>query len=519
MGKKGKRISRREKRFRAEQQDGANTSEIATSSSGEVPANSARAVNCKACLHPEESSTREERLSVQEIVNTVQANATIAGVEQSYILLYELLSYRDPPIHEIISERLDLVLLEGLKSTDQSIQNYAAQALFVLVKHMKEEQFDLLVLIGLKDAVASVMNNGPYSVIEKVIETCAQVVTTSPDLRDDIGAWLCLNIVDFMSPAHPYEITVEISRAVTSFSRDVCHYKPVPEFILKCLAGTARFLLHYQDWRARANGLSIITDVARSKHFIEIGNSYARKILRFLTSALDVEATSGFFAIGHFIKQRSKNTSKLLKMRVIEKIAHFLARHTTPEITYEVCPIIQSLLSKKYIRYIESTVETGLVLLLLKLLDDGAPNYKDEACTTLRSLNEIWRPRHAVRLVDPQHIRIMCNILKSSNTTHISCIIALMHSAMEACFALKDDVKTKEAKELLKEFGADNYVQKFVDSVRKDISMKKLAMKLHTLYLNDLEPDSRQNHAGIEKASHAQNSGSAGTEICASSSC
>lgn len=57
-------------------------------------------------------------------------------------------------------------------------------------------------------------------------------------------------------------------------------------------------------------------------------------------------------------------------MKVIDKIAHFLARHTAPEIVFEVCPIIQSLLSKKYMRYIDPVVDTGLVLLLLKLLDN-----------------------------------------------------------------------------------------------------------------------------------------------------
>lgn len=47
--------------------------------------------------------------------------------------------------------------------------------------------------------------------------------------------------------------------------------------------------------------------------------------------------------------------------------------------------------------------------------------------------------------------------------------------------------------------------------------MKSLAIKLHTLYLSDVEADSKQNHVAIEKESHAQNLGSTETKICASS--
>lgn len=95
-------------------------------------------------------------------------------------------------------------------------------------------------------------------------------------------------------------------------------------------------------------------------------------------------------------------------------------------------------------------IEVNLSNLIESECFKGTPDYKDEACATLRLLSEVWKPKHAMRVADTKHIKIMCNILKSSNTKYISCAVALIHSVLKACATLKADFELQRAKDLIK---------------------------------------------------------------------
>lgn len=91
------------------------------------------------------------------------------------------------------------------------------------------------------------MNGFPvHNANVQVIETCTILVTKSLNMRNKVAGWVCLSLAELMSPRDHREVTFELTRAVTFFSRDTCYYKPVPEFILKCLAAIARNLMRCQ---------------------------------------------------------------------------------------------------------------------------------------------------------------------------------------------------------------------------------------------------------------------------------
>ncbi|VDN81431.1 unnamed protein product [Brugia pahangi] len=58
-------------------------------------------------------------------------------------------------------------------------------------------------------------------------------------------------------------------------------------------------------------------------------------------------------------------------------------------------------------------------------------------CTTLFLLNEIWKPRDAVKVADATHMEIMRNVLVESSTKYTACAISLIYSVLKACSTLK----------------------------------------------------------------------------------
>ncbi|CAG9537933.1 unnamed protein product [Cercopithifilaria johnstoni] len=531
MGKKGKRMSRKgkQRKFYAKQQDWptfGHSSESEMSSNEDASAYSARNINCAACLNLGQSSILSkvrksvlkisvsfslsrcflfpcDKPNVTEIMDMLRTSRpTMETIQRSFQLFNVLVDNYDPPVNEILREGLDVILVEGMQFKNVLIQYYATHALLVLVKYMTEEQLKILIPRGLKEGIKAVLDRDVFLVVQEGIEACSQIAIKSSNLRDDVANWGSLRVSELLARHHS-EISLEFTNSVTSFLQDLCYHKPIPEFVLECLASSARFLLQHEDGKTRAAVLNIVIEVTRNKDFvITFEHSYVRNILQFLDSVIEIEAASAFFIVGYFVKQHSSNTSAVLQMGLIKKIVPFLARHSAPEIGFEACSILRNLLSKKkYIKYVGSMVDSGLVLLLLKLLDDGTPIYKDVACITLRSLNEMWKPRYAIKLADAKHIRIMCNILKSSNTEHVACVVVLIHSALKACYALKAYCELKQAKDLIKELEAYECIAEFVDSTREDISLNYLANELYALYLNDVKVDfDEENNAKIEEA-------------------
>lgn len=54
---------------------------------------------------------------MREIIGTLRARATMEIVEQSYILLTEVLTDEHPPINSVLAEGLDMILIEAMHST------------------------------------------------------------------------------------------------------------------------------------------------------------------------------------------------------------------------------------------------------------------------------------------------------------------------------------------------------------------------------------------------------------------
>ncbi|VDM11993.1 unnamed protein product [Wuchereria bancrofti] len=110
---------------------------------------------------------------------------------------------------------------------------------------------------------------------------------------------------------------------------------------------------------------------------------------------------------------------------------------------------------------------------------------------------------NTVKVADAKHIKIMCNVLIESNTKHTACTISLIYSVLKACSTLKANCQLQHAKDLIKNL-----------SIVLVKIIYELAYELYTFRSKDVKTNFDKNHAEIEKASHAQNSGSSKTEIC-----
>ncbi|KAM3726352.1 Importin subunit [Dirofilaria immitis] len=523
MGKQRKRTTRKGKRKQhAKQRDRVifrktsyqdEISDNETQSDGESSHLhcSARAVNCLTCLKPKQSTS-----AVEEIMDILRTSKpTMESIRNSLQLLNILVDNYEPPIDEIRYEGLDIILIEGMQFKNVYIQYYAIHALSVIAKCMKEEQLRSLISRGLKQGITAVLKRDVFLIVQEGIEACSNIVVKSSVLRDYIAACDSLRVTQLLVCEHYREMSLEFIRSVAFFLRNLCYHKPIPEFILRSVASSARFFLLHEDEKIRSVVLDVVFEVVSNEDsIITFENSYVEIILQFFDSAIEDEARAAFFIVGYFVKQHSNNTDTLLRMGLIKKIMPLLERHSAPEFDFEACLILKNLLSqKKYIKHVGSIVNSGLVLLLLELLDEGAPNFKDEACVTLRLLNEIWKPRQAIKVANPQHIKIMCNILKSSNNEHIACSIALIHSLLKACSDLQAYFQLQQAKALLKESNAYEYIVEFIELTSQNILINQLACEMRTLYL-DVETDSDENSRAEREALHIQSSGYLTTEIC-----
>ncbi|VDO29269.1 unnamed protein product [Brugia timori] len=97
-------------------------------------------------------------------------------------------------------------------------------------------------------------------------------------------------------------------------------------------------------------------------------------------------------------------------------------------------------------------------------------------CTTLFLLNEIWKPRDAVKVADATHMEIMRNVLVESSTKYTACAISLIYSELK-------------------------YIEEFINCTNEDNFVNELAYELYTLRLKDFETDSDKNHAETEETS------------------
>ncbi|KAL3982110.1 Armadillo/beta-catenin-like repeat family protein [Acanthocheilonema viteae] len=455
-----------------------------------------------------------------EIMTVVQTTTpSVRTIQLSLHLLNIFLDIQKLPVMEMFWEGLDMILTEGMQFKNAMIQYHATHAMLEFVKYMTERQLQFLIPRGLKDGIKAVLHRDLFFIIQEGIELCSQIAIKSPSLRDDVANWGSLRLTELLAKHHN-RISLELTHSVTSLLQSMCYHKLIPEFVLKRLANSSCFLLQHEDEGIRATVLNIVIEIARNKDVVvTFEHNYVNSIFQFLDSTIEFEAASAFFIVGYFVKQHNSNTIAILQMGFIEKIVPFLTCHSAQEIVLEACSILQNLLSKKkYIKYVGSMVESGIVLMLLKLLNDDSPIYKNEACTTLYMLNGMWKPKYVFKMADEKHIRIMCDILKSSNSKHVACcVVVLMHSTLNACSILKADFELIRATDLIRELEADECIAEFVNNTQEGSSINNLASELYTLYLNDVEVDSDEdNYAETEEALPTYNSGFMETEICAS---
>uniref|UniRef100_A0A8R1TUA5 Uncharacterized protein n=1 Tax=Onchocerca volvulus TaxID=6282 RepID=A0A8R1TUA5_ONCVO len=541
MGKKKKRVRKGKRKQHARQRDQTafdNSSDQNEISDSETLSDEsshhhclARTVNCFTCLKPKQSSRSElsivpfhfsfptlfiscNKPSVGEIMDILRRpEPTMKDFQNSLQLLNILVDNYEPPIDEIRYVGLDTILIEGMQFKNAFIQYYAIHALSVIAKSMTEEQLKSLIPQGLKQGITAVLERDAFLIVQEGIEACSNIVVKSSALRDYIVACDSLRTTQLLVLEHYHEMSLEFLRSFAFFLRNLCYRKPIPEFILESVASSARFFLLHEDEEIRSVVLDVVFEVVSNEDFIIIfENSYLAIILQFFDSAIEDEAKAALSIVGYFVKQHSKNTNTLLRMGLIEKIMPLLAHHSAPEFDFEASSILQNLLSrKKYAKYVGSIVNSGLVLWFLKHLDEDTSDFKNEACVTLRLLNEVWKRKQAMKVANPQHIRIMCNILKSSNDEHIACSVALIYSLLKACSDLQAHLQLQQAKTLLKESNACKYIEEFIERTKQNIMINHLACEMRTLYLN-IEGDSDEEcHAEIEELC-IQNSGSSKAE-------
>ncbi|EFO14309.1 hypothetical protein LOAG_14213 [Loa loa] len=170
---------------------------------------------------------------------------TMGTVQQSFQLLNVLVDNYDPPVNEIHREGLDIILVEGMQFKNVFIQYYATHALSVLARYMTEEQLKNLIPRGLKKGITAVLERDVFLIIQEGIEACSHIAVKSSSLRDNIASWASLRVTELLA-AHHRGISLEFTRSVASLLQDLCYHKPIPEFVLKCVAGSVRFLLQHE---------------------------------------------------------------------------------------------------------------------------------------------------------------------------------------------------------------------------------------------------------------------------------
>ncbi|OZC09947.1 hypothetical protein X798_03053 [Onchocerca flexuosa] len=580
MGKKKKRIRKGKRKQHAKQRDQAvfdNSSDRNEGSDSETQSDDesshhhclARTVNCFTCLKPKQSSRSVlsivpshfsfptlsiscNKPSVGEIMDILRRpKPTMKDFQNSLQLLNILVDNYEPPIDEIRYGGLDIILIEGMQFKNVFIQYYAIHALSVIAKFMTEEQLKSLISQGLKQGITAVLERDVFLIVQEGIEACSNIVVKSSALRDYIVACDSLRITQLLVLKRYREMSLEFLRSAAFFLRNLCYRKPIPEFILESVASSARFFLLHEDKEIRSVVMDVVFEVVSNEDFIiNFENSYLEIILQFFNSAIEDEAKAAFSIVGYFVKQHSNNTNTLLRMGLIKKIMPLLARHSAPEFDFEACSILQNLLSrKKYAKYVEFMVNSGLVLWLLKHLDEvsytvfkcsernvsiwmklvilysnvlnemlvtgrvkDTSDFKSEACVTLRLLSEVWKSRQVMKVANSQHIRIMCNILKSSNDEHIACSVALIYSLLKACSDLQAHLQLQQAKTLLKESNARKYIEEFIERTKQNILINHLACEMRTLYLNVERDSDEECYAKIEELC-IQNSESSAAEL------
>ncbi|KAM3718552.1 Importin subunit [Dirofilaria immitis] len=444
---------------------------------------SAKAVNCQACLESKVEPCYPYKPSIKEIVNIFYSKPTTKLVRQAFQLINELVDNHEPPIDEICCEGLDIFVVQGIQFEDPFIQYYAIHALSVIIERMNEKQIRNLISQGLLISVASVLQRDMLFIIQEGIEVCSKIAMKSAALRDVIACG-SLPVSELLSKYYQ-TISTELARIVALFLRNLCYLKPVPESILKRVVNSARHLLRYQDNEVRLASLTAIFEaICDDDLTVAFDDTYIELILVFLDSPHRAEVKIAFDIASQFAGKLNCNTDAIIKAGFIKKILSVLARYSDTEFGFQTCSFLTIILSRK--KYIGLVLDSGLVFLLLGLLDEGTKTYKKEACKALKSMYNHISRNDAIKLSAPAYLERICNIITSENNDHVLCALALMNRILNACSKQEGQVENqlKLALDYIRDSEAFDYITEYINSDHYEI--QRLAIEIYSVYFIDI---------------------------------
>ncbi|EFO26939.2 hypothetical protein LOAG_01546 [Loa loa] len=487
MGKKGKGKNRKGnqkhqhlKRLEEEAVFGSTSYHVCNESDQETSDEgnsrySAKAVNCEACLKPKDERRHPYKPDVKEIVDLFRKKRpTVGNIQRALQLLNELVDNFESPIDEIHRQGLDVMLVQGIQYQNPTIQYYALHALSIIVIYMDEAQVKSLIPQGLLTGLTATLQSDMLFIVQEAIEVCSSIIIKSAAMRDVIAACGSLHVGELLSKYYQ-TISTKFARVVAIFLRDLCCSKPVPEFVLKRVASSARYLLRHEENEIRVSALGAIFEVVLNKDFtLTFEDDYVELVLRFLDS--------------------SRYNEAIVKAGFIRKILSILVRNSAPKFGHDACLILTSLLSNK--KYIEPVLESGLVLLLLGLMDrasycnrifwkKGTKSYKREACRALTCMCDNIDQKNARRLADPAYLEKMCSVLTSENNDYVICSLALLNCMFKACSKERAKRRFKLATNYVRESEAFEYITEYINS--QTCKIRSLADRIYSGYLINIQ--------------------------------
>ncbi|VDK75931.1 unnamed protein product [Litomosoides sigmodontis] len=493
MGKKG-RCKNPKRNEKCEEKKESEMTLFGSSDSDEKPTSvdrsqySAKAVNCMKCLKPKDERPYSREPAIKEIMDVFGEKPVAENFKRALQLIDELVDNYDisEKIAEMIHYGMEVILIQGMQFTDPTIQYYSIHALSVIAKHMNETQLKNLMPCGLLRGFAAALQSDTYFIIQEAIEACSSIVVRSAAMRDILAAFGFLHISELLSMYYEV-ISTEFASVIATFLRDLCHLAPVPEFILKRVANSARHLLQHEDYKIRSAALVAVLEVVNNKDFIvTFEGAYMELIVKFLDSPRHSEIKPAFDIVAEFTKQCSCNTDELMKAKFIGKLMSVLMQNSTPDFGYDACSILARILSRK--KHVESVMDSGLVLLLIGLMDEGTSFYKIKACKALTCMCSNIDRRSAAKLADQVYLEKLCSILANDDGGCVACALALMNCMLKACE--KGEGQLIQATKYIMESEAYEYIIQYVNS--KCYKIQNLAESVyHQLCGNAREKVSR----------------------------
>ncbi|VDM21572.1 unnamed protein product [Wuchereria bancrofti] len=441
---------------------------------------SAKTVNCKTCLKPKYGRYPNKPV-VKEIMEIFRKKRpSLENIQRALQLLNVLVDNFQSPADEIHRQSLDVLLVQGIQFQNHTIQYYSIHALSIIVVHMDEDQLKSLIPRGLLTGLTTLLQSEVLFIVQKAIDVCSSLTIKSAAMRDVVAVCGSSHICELLSK-HYQTISKEFARVVTTFLQDLCCPKPVPEFVLKYVASSARYLLRHEENEIRTTALRAILNVVTNKDFtLTFEDAYVELIMRFLDSARNNEIRASFNIIKVFAKQNNCNTDAIVKAGLIRKLMSLL-QNMSSKYGLDICAVITSLLSNK--KYIEPVLESGFVLLLLGLMDRGSSLYKKEAYRALTCMCNNLDRKNARILANRTYLEKMCKIFKSENNSYIACSLGLINCMFKACSKGRAKRRLRIAKEYIRESEAFEHIKEFINS--EYYKVRSLADRIYSGYLTD----------------------------------